>query len=78
FIRSQLEYGLAIITFNKHQIKKMEITQNKCIRQIYSANSRSSTIIMKHLARLPSMDEKEILKKKFLDRVKYQPEDLLL
>ncbi|CAO3607923.1 unnamed protein product [Cunninghamella echinulata] len=79
FIRSQLEYGLAIITFNKYQIKKMEDTQNKCIRQIYSANSRSSTIVMKHLARLPSMHERiEILQMKYLDRVKYQPENSLL
>jgi hypothetical protein len=50
-IRAQLEYG--------HKItNKFEDAQNTCIRRIFGGSSRSSTKVMLHLTKLPSMQER--------------------
>ncbi|KAG0167330.1 hypothetical protein DFQ29_000511, partial [Apophysomyces sp. BC1021] len=53
FIRPKLEYGLAIISFTKTQLKEIEHTQNTCVRMIYGAHTHSETKVMRHLAKLP-------------------------
>ena len=69
FIRPKMEYGLAIIKLNKISTTKLEKTQNTCIQMIYGARSKSSTKVMRHLTKLPSMKERTaILQAKFLRR----------
>ncbi|KAG2218917.1 hypothetical protein INT45_008154 [Circinella minor] len=79
FIRPKLEYGLAIITPNKKQQHALELVQNNCICHIYGAHSHSSTTVMCHMHKLPSMKERtSILQTKFLLNINYLPDDSLL
>ncbi|KAI8327650.1 hypothetical protein BC941DRAFT_364479, partial [Chlamydoabsidia padenii] len=79
FIRPQLEYGLAITMTTKKNTKRLDATQDTCLRRIYGAHSRSSTIIMKQLSGIPYMvDRLNILQLKYMTRARYQPSDTLL
>ncbi|KAG1169767.1 hypothetical protein G6F71_008147 [Rhizopus microsporus] len=42
-VRPQLEYGLAITTFNSREIQALENCQNQCIRQIFGGRPFTST-----------------------------------
>lgn len=78
FIRPKMEYGLAIIKTNKTQLKKIERSQNQCLRMIFGGHRTSSTIVFRHMAGLPTMEERvEILRAKFLARAFYLPDDSL-
>jgi hypothetical protein len=66
-VRLQLEYGLAINRFKSSQLHALEEAQGICIRWIYGARGKTSTKVMLHLSRLPSMSERlSILQALFL------------
>ncbi|KAI7858777.1 hypothetical protein BDC45DRAFT_413535, partial [Circinella umbellata] len=78
FIRTKLEYGVAITSFTKTALKQIEQAQNKCIRMIYGAHKNSETKVMRHITNLPSMNERvNILQAKYIYRAKFLPEDTL-
>jgi hypothetical protein len=78
-IRAQLEYGLTITKITPFLTNKFEDAQNTCIRRIFGASSRSSTKVMLHLTKLPSMQEcSYILQSQFLLRSFTHPDDTLL
>ncbi|KAG1445564.1 hypothetical protein G6F46_012170 [Rhizopus delemar] len=78
-VRAQLEYGLAITKITSFLTNKFEDAQNTCIRRIFGGSSRSSTKVMLHLTKLPSMQERAyILQSQFLLRSFTLPEDTLL
>ncbi|CEP19872.1 hypothetical protein [Parasitella parasitica] len=56
-VRAQLEYGLAIIPFTYSQITDLESFQNQAICGIFGGSPHSSVSIMRHLAKMPSMNE---------------------
>ncbi|KAL1932592.1 hypothetical protein VTP01DRAFT_8270 [Rhizomucor pusillus] len=79
FIRPKMMYGLAICTFNKKHRQILESAQSTCLRMIYGAHHKSSTVVMAHLANLPSMTERiTILQAKLLLRAYNLPGDALL
>ncbi|SAL98562.1 hypothetical protein, partial, partial [Absidia glauca] len=79
FLRPQLEYGLAISTMPKIKIKKLDSAQDTCIRRIFDAHDKSSTMVMKHLTRTPSMlGRYDILRFKYLHRSTTLPTESLL
>ncbi|SAL98890.1 hypothetical protein [Absidia glauca] len=80
FLRPQMEYGLAITPLTKTLVtKKLEQAQNDSIRRFYGAHSLSSTVIMRHLARIPSMQARvDLLRFKYLHRIATLPADSLL
>ena len=80
FIRPRFEYYLAIATFTKDEIKQVEKGQDQCLRYIFGGHSKSSTIVFRHMANLPTMDERtHTLGAKYLDRAyNYLPEYALL
>ncbi|KAG1210140.1 hypothetical protein G6F69_005755 [Rhizopus microsporus] len=53
-VRPQLEYGLAITTFNSREIQALENCQNQCIRQIFGGRPFTSTkfLIDNHRSKL--------------------------
>ncbi|KAG1464530.1 hypothetical protein G6F46_001259 [Rhizopus delemar] len=74
-VRPQMEYGIAINCFNHTQIKSLEEAQDKCIYKIYGASRKTSTKVMLHLAKLPTMRERvAILQAQFLFRSLSLPE----
>ena len=78
-VRPQLEYGLAITTFNSREIQALENCQNQCIRQIFGGRPFTSTKVMLHLANLPNMKDRiSILQAQFLFRTSSLPDDALL
>ncbi|EIE82013.1 hypothetical protein RO3G_06718 [Rhizopus delemar RA 99-880] len=78
-IRAQLEYGLTITKITSFLTNKFEDAQNTCIHRIFGGSSRSSTKVMLHLTKLPSMQERAyILQSQFLLRSFTLPEDTLL
>ncbi|EIE79794.1 hypothetical protein G6F46_013003 [Rhizopus delemar] len=78
-VRPQMEYGIAINCFNHTQLKSLEEAQDKCICKIYGASRKTSTKVMLHLAKLPTMRERvAILQAQFLFRSLSLPEDTLL
>ncbi|KAG1522961.1 hypothetical protein G6F52_005411 [Rhizopus delemar] len=78
-VRPQMEYGIAINCFNHSQLKSLEEAQDKCICKIYGASRKTSTKVMLHLAKLPTMRERvAILQAQFLFRSLSLPEDTLL
>ncbi|EIE91862.1 hypothetical protein RO3G_16573 [Rhizopus delemar RA 99-880] len=78
-VRPQMEYGIAINCFNHSQLKSLEEAQDKCIYKIYGASRKTSTKVMLHLAKLPTMRERvAILQAQFLFRSLSLPEDTLL
>lgn len=79
FIRPKMEYGLAIIVFNKKNTEVLEKAQSNCLRQIYGAHKTSSTAVMLHMARLvPMKDRIATLQAQFLVRAHNLPPDALL
>jgi hypothetical protein len=54
-VRPQIEYDIAINCLNHTQLKTLEEAQGKCIRKIYGASRKTSTKVMLHLAKLPTM-----------------------
>ncbi|CEG74667.1 hypothetical protein RMATCC62417_09838 [Rhizopus microsporus] len=78
-VRPQLEYGLAITTFNLREIQSLENYQNQCIRQIFSGRLSTSTKIMLHLTNLPNTKDRiSILQAQFLFKASFLPVDALL
>ncbi|KAG1497751.1 hypothetical protein G6F46_003661 [Rhizopus delemar] len=78
-VRPQMEYGIAINCFNHTQLKSLEEAQDKCICKIYGESRKTSTKVMLHLAKLPTMRERvAILQAQFLFRSLSLPEDTLL
>ncbi|EIE81601.1 hypothetical protein RO3G_06306 [Rhizopus delemar RA 99-880] len=74
-----MEYGIATNYFNHTQLKSLEEAQDKCICKIYCAPRKTSTKVMLHLAKLPTMRERvAILQAQFLFRSLSLPEDTLL
>ncbi|EIE76661.1 hypothetical protein RO3G_01365 [Rhizopus delemar RA 99-880] len=60
-------------------LKSLEEAQDKCICKIYGASRKTSTKVMLHLAKLPTMRERvAILQAQFLFRSLSLPEDTLL
>ena len=79
FIRPRFEYGLAIAPFLKKEIQQVEKGQDQCLRYIFGGHSKSSTIVFRHMANLPTMDERiHTLGAKYLSRAFYLPDDALL
>jgi hypothetical protein len=72
----QLEYGLAISTFNLRNIRELENCQNQCLRQIFSGRPYTSTKVMFHTTNLPSIKNRiAILQAKFICRSLSLPND---
>ncbi|KAJ8651345.1 hypothetical protein O0I10_013156, partial [Lichtheimia ornata] len=79
FIRPKMEYGLAITPFNKAHLRKLEQAQDSCLRRIFGGHSKSSTKAFRHMANLPTMQDRvAILGAKFLIRAFSLPDDALL
>lgn len=57
-IHAGMKYGLAINRFTSSQIKATEDVQDTYLCQIYGVKHHTSTKVMRHLARLPSMRER--------------------
>lgn len=77
--RAHLEYGLAITSFNYSQKAAFESFQNQAIRGIFGGSPNSSVLIMRHLTRLPSMQERiAILQARYLLRSLNLPPDTLM
>ncbi|CEP13597.1 hypothetical protein [Parasitella parasitica] len=79
-VRPQLEYGLAITSFNLREIRSIENCQNQCMRQIFGGRPFTSTKkVMLHIANLPTMKDRiSILQAQFLFRSSSLPDDALL
>ncbi|SAL98959.1 hypothetical protein [Absidia glauca] len=80
FLKPQMEYGLSITPLTKTLVtKKLEQAYNDSIRRFYGAHSLSSTVIMRRLARIPSMQAcVDLLRFKYLHRIATLPADSLL
>ncbi|KAJ8655018.1 hypothetical protein O0I10_009223 [Lichtheimia ornata] len=79
FIRPKMEYGLAITPSTKGQLKKLEQAQDQCLRWIFGGHSKSSTKAFRHMANLPTMQDRVTnLGAKFLVRAFSLPDDALL
>jgi hypothetical protein len=79
FIRPKFEYGLAISTFLKKDLKVLEKAQDTCLRLAFGGHKKSSTTVFKHMTNLPSMSDRvELLRLKMVARAKELPRDTLL
>ncbi|SAM00536.1 hypothetical protein [Absidia glauca] len=80
FLRPQMEHGLAITPLTKTLVtKKLEQAQNDSIRRFHGAHSLSSTVITRHLGRIPPMQTRvDLLRFKYLHRIATLPADSLL
>jgi hypothetical protein len=80
FIRPKLEFGLSISWFLKRHLRLLEKAQNQCLRLAFGGHRTSSVVVFRHLANLPTMEERvDILTGKMLWRVYTQlPDDTLL
>lgn len=78
-VRAQLEYGLVITPFTYSLKADFESFQNQAIRGIFGGSTHSSTSIMRHLAKLPSIQERiTILQARYLLISLHLPPDALL
>ncbi|CEG74066.1 hypothetical protein RMATCC62417_09335 [Rhizopus microsporus] len=78
-VRAQLEYSLAITKITAFLSKQLEDAQNVCLRRIFSGSHTSSTTVMLHMSKLPTMQERAYtLQSQFLLRSLTLPEDALL
>ncbi|KAG1003992.1 hypothetical protein G6F27_010549 [Rhizopus arrhizus] len=76
---AQLEYGLAITKITTFLSKQLEDTQNVCLRRIFGGSHTSSTAVMLHMSKLPTMQERAYaLQSHFLLRSLTLSEDALL
>ncbi|SAL96001.1 hypothetical protein [Absidia glauca] len=79
FVRPQMEYGLAITKLTKTSTATLDRTQDHCLRRIFGASPRSTTIIMRHISNTPPMSVRHsTLQLKYLARTTHQPSDTLL
>jgi hypothetical protein len=79
FIRPKFEYGLAISTFLKKDLKALEKAQDTCLRLAFGGHKKSSTAVFKHMTNLPAMSDRvELLRFKMVVRAKQLPRDTLL
>ncbi|KAG0822627.1 hypothetical protein G6F18_011706 [Rhizopus arrhizus] len=77
--RAQLEYGLAITKITTFLSKQLEDAQNVCLRWIFGGSHTTSTAVMLHMSKLPTMQERTYaLQSQFLLRSLTLPEDALL
>ncbi|KAG0733877.1 hypothetical protein G6F62_013066 [Rhizopus arrhizus] len=78
-VRAQLEYGLAITKITTYLSKQLENAQNVCLRLIFGGSHTSSTAVMLHMSKLPTMQERAYaLQSQFLLPSLTLPEDALL
>ncbi|CEG82715.1 hypothetical protein RMATCC62417_16746 [Rhizopus microsporus] len=78
-VRAQLEYGLAITKITTFLSEQLEDTQNVCFCRIFGGSHTSSTTVMLHMSKLPTMQERAYtLQSQFLLRSLTLPEDALL
>ena len=69
FIRSVLEYGVAILKFNKKQMKKLEGIQYTVLCKMFSVHRNSSSKTLQMITGLlPMMNREKILKLKWIKR----------
>ncbi|OAD67752.1 hypothetical protein PHYBLDRAFT_151280 [Phycomyces blakesleeanus NRRL 1555(-)] len=79
FVCPKFEYGVAIFTLLKQDIKVLESIQDKCLRMIVGGHATSSTIVLKHICNLPSMKFRaNALISKFCIRSRFLPAQCLL
>lgn len=79
FIRPKIEYGLAILNFNKKQITRLERIQDDCLRMIVGGKSTSSMKAFRVMINIPSMETRwYTLNTKYLIRLQTQPQDSLV
>ena len=78
-VRAQLEYGLTITKVITFFNKQLEDAQKVCLRRIFDGSYTSSTTVMLHISKLPTMQEDAYaLQSQFLLRSLTLPEDALL
>jgi hypothetical protein len=78
-VRAQLEYGLTISKITTFLNKQLEDAQNACLRRIFGGSHTSSTTVMLHMPKLPTMQERAYaLQSQLLLRSLTLPEDALL
>ncbi|CEG69911.1 hypothetical protein RMATCC62417_05902 [Rhizopus microsporus] len=78
-VRVQLEYDLAITKITTFLNKQLEDAQNACLRRIFGDSHTSSTTVMLHISKLPTMQERAYaLQSQFLLCSLALPEDVLL
>ncbi|KAG1229728.1 hypothetical protein G6F68_008394 [Rhizopus microsporus] len=78
-VRAQLKYGLATAKITTFLSKQLEDAQNACLRRIFGGSHTSSTTIMLHMSKLPTMQKRAYaLQSQFPLRSLTLPEDALL
>ncbi|KAG1237730.1 hypothetical protein G6F68_000678 [Rhizopus microsporus] len=60
-VRAQLECGLAITKITTFLSKQLEDAQNACLHRIFGGSQVSSTTVMLHMSKLPTMQERACL-----------------
>lgn len=79
FIRPTMEYGLAITTFTKAQLQRLNQIQHATLRKIFGGHPSSEYAVAQMLAGLPSLELRAtILQAKFINRSSTLPSDALL
>lgn len=79
FVRPKLEYGLAIAHLFKKDYTELNRVQDRCLRMIVGGHRTSSTVVLRHICNLPSMDFRaDTLVLKYCLRVSGLPDDCLL
>lgn len=79
FVRPKFEYGLAISTMSKADLKIIEKLQDRCLRLMVGGHPTSSTAALKLITNIPSVSWRiDVLITKFCIRTSYLPEDCLL
>ncbi|KAG1027699.1 hypothetical protein G6F43_014076 [Rhizopus delemar] len=74
-----LEYGLAIAHLLKKDYTELNRVQDRCLRMIVGGHRTSSTVVLRHICNLPSMDFRaDTLVLKYCLRVSGLPDDCLL
>ncbi|KAG2215015.1 hypothetical protein INT45_014334, partial [Circinella minor] len=52
---------MVIVPFLKKEIQQLEKGQDQCLHYIFGGHAKSSTIVFRHMANLPTMDECKLL-----------------
>lgn len=79
FVRPRFEYGLAISTMSKADLKIIEKLQDRCLRLMVGGHPTSSIAALKLITNIPSVSWRiDVLITKFCIRTSYLPEDCLL
>ncbi|KAI8635776.1 hypothetical protein BD408DRAFT_319079, partial [Parasitella parasitica] len=80
FIRPILEFGLCLLDLNYQQRKKLQQSQNLCIKKAlnFKDSSKPPTTIIEHITNLPTMTTRyQLLQFKFLVKIHSLPPGLL-